>query len=460
MALTVDELRVVAQGGLDFGQGGADTPSVARVVIEHLSKYFEGPKGERICAVEDMSLTVEDRELLVLVGPSGCGKTTTLRLIAGLEEPDGGTISIDGQAASGLEPKERDVAMVFQNYALYPHMSVYENLAFGLKLRRVPRAEIERRVREAAEVLGLEGCLDRKPMEISGGQQQRVAVGRAMVRQPRLLLFDEPWSHLDPQMRVQMRSEIARLHRRQEGVEDERWKMEDGRQEMGEGRREGGRLGATMLYVTHDQAEAMTLGDRIAVMREGRIQQVDEPLTVYEKPANLFVAGFIGSPRMNFFRGTAARKSDGLFFQVAVVEDFVTGSAPFGWERGGREAGDKPVRKPVLLTEGFGVRLDETASAQIGTYVGKPIVLGIRPEHVGLCFRPDDGAPGRVVKAMVEVVEPLGPETHVHLARGAVRFVARIQGGERVKAGEEVRAVFKAGCERFFDEGTGTAVRG
>jgi multiple sugar transport system ATP-binding protein len=246
---------------------------VAQVVIAHLTKLFAGASGESVRAVEDLSLVVEDREFLVLVGPSGCGKTTTLRLIAGLEEPTQGTISIGGRPVTNLPPKERDVAMVFQNPALYPHLSAYDNMAFGLTLRKCPKAEIQRRVVEAAELLDLNGCLPRRPHELSGGQRQRVAIGRAIVRRPALFLFDEPLSNLDAPLRAQMREEIARLHTQ---------------------------LGASMVYVTHDQVEAMTLGDRVAVLQAGVLQQVGPPVELYRRPANPFVASFIGSLPMNF----------------------------------------------------------------------------------------------------------------------------------------------------------------
>ena len=270
---------------------------MAQVVLEHLTKVFAGPRGEGIRAVDCVSLTVEDKELLVLLGPSGCGKTTTLRLIAGLEEATTGTVSIDGRVVNGVAPENRDIAMVFQNHALYPHMTAFENMAFGLKLRKVPRAEIAARVGEAAEILGLAACLERKPAALSGGERQRVALGRAMVRRPRVFLFDEPLSNLDAALRQQMRAEIARLRRR---------------------------LVATMIYVTHDQDEALTLGDRIAVMKQGVIQQVADPMNLYRNPANLFVAGFVGSPPMNFFKGAVVSMRGGLFFQ----EQTPNGAAP------------------------------------------------------------------------------------------------------------------------------------
>src|SRR2546430_732660 len=241
---------------------------MARIVLDKVSKIFKGPKGEEVRAVNNVSLTIEDQEFLVLVGPSGCGKSTTLRMMAGLEEVSRGTISIDGKVVNDVEPKDRDVAMVFQNYALYPHMTVYENMAFGLKLRRYPRAEIDLRVSQAAEILGITPLLDRLPKALSGGQRQRVAVGRAIVRQPQAFLFDEPLSNLDAKLRVNMRAELIKLH---------------------------DRLDATMIYVTHDQVEAMTMGDRIVVMRNGFIQQVGPPMEVYNQPQNQFVAGFICS---------------------------------------------------------------------------------------------------------------------------------------------------------------------
>src|SRR5436309_5695304 len=294
---------------------------MARVVLQNLCKTFRGAKGEEVVAVRDANLVVEDKEFLVLVGPSGCGKSTTLRMIAGLEEISQGTISIDGRVVNDVEPKHRDIAMVFQNYALYPHMTVYENMAFGLKLRKFPRAETDQRVREAAEILGLKPYFDRLPKALSGGQRQRVAVGRAIVRKPKVFLFDEPLSNLDAHMRVQMRAEISKLH---------------------------GRLGATMIYVTHDQVEAMTMGDRIVVMKDGIIQQVDEPIALYDNPKNMFVAGFIGSPPMNFFKGTIEQRSGGLWFV---------------------EAGN-----------GFAVHVNDDMAKKLTGYVGRAVVFGSRPE--------------------------------------------------------------------------------
>ena len=377
---------------------------VARVVFDRVSKSYRGPKGESIRALEDASFTVEDKELLVLVGPSGCGKTTTLRLLAGLEEISSGTIAIDGRVVNDVPPKDRDIAMVFQNHALYPHMSVFENLAFGLAVRKLSRGEIERRVKEAAEILGLESCLARRPQELSGGQRQRVAVGRAIVLRPRLFLFDEPLSNLDLQMRAQLRTELARLHQR---------------------------LEATMIYVTHDQVEAMTLGDRIAVLREGKIQQIADPLQLYREPANLFVAGFIGSPPMNFFKGTIAGTGDNLFFEQAVRA----------------AASTAPLRLP----------LEKSSVASVSSYISKQIVLGLRPED--MCVSPGSNpAPGSAVAAVVEIIEPLGSETHLHFNCGGAPFIVRALPSTRASVNQGVALSFDMSKARFFDAGTGNAI--
>src|SRR5438105_938911 len=299
---------------------------MANVTLSHVYKSYPVEKGRDIPAVEDVSLEVRDREFLVLVGPSGCGKSTTLRMIAGLEEISRGDIFIGDRRVNDLAPKDRDIAMVFQNYALYPHMTAYDNIAFGLKLRRYPKLEIKKRVMDAANVLGIEELLDRKPKALSGGQRQRVAVGRAIVRQPKVFLFDEPLSNLDAKMRVQMRTEIAKLHQR---------------------------LQATMIYVTHDQVEAMTMGDRIVVMNHGRVQQNDTPLKLYREPANLFVAGFLGSPPMNFIDGKLKEESDALVFSEI-------------------EGGAITVR----------LSIKERPAAR--ALVGKPVLLGIRPEDIEL----------------------------------------------------------------------------
>ena len=379
---------------------------MARVVIENLYKVFAGAKREEVCAVNNVNLVVEDKEFLVLVGPSGCGKSTTLRMIAGLEEISRGTISIGGRVVNDLPPKDRDIAMVFQNYALYPHMTVYENMAFGLKLRKFPKPKIEELVKEAADILGLGPLLQRKPKALSGGQRQRVAVGRAIVRKPKVFLFDEPLSNLDAQMRVQMRAEISKLHRR---------------------------LEATMIYVTHDQTEAMTMGDRIVVMKDGLIQQVADPMTVYHQPANLFVAAFIGSPPMNLFRGRLMAREGGLWF--------VDSNSP------GTFAGS-----------GLGLLLPEEKEAALKTFAGEEVVMGLRPEHISLAPRLPTA--GRDLAATVEVVEPMGAEIHLHLRSGEHLFVARVAGSERPHVGEVVQVNLDLPKARFFDAATEQAMTG
>jgi multiple sugar transport system ATP-binding protein len=395
-----------ARFSLDNRWGRFNTLGMAQVGLEHLTKIFTGPGDERICAVEDACLVANDRELLALVGPSGCGKTTTLRLIAGLEEPTTGTISINGEIVNRLPPKDRDVAMVFQHHALYPHMSVYDNMGYGLKLRHVPRAEIDQRVQDAAQVLGLTACLGRKPAAISGGERQRVALGRALVRRPKVFLLDEPLSNLDVQTRVQMRTEIARLH---------------------------ARLGSTMIYVTHDQVEALTLGHRVAVMKAGVIQQVAAPMELYQHPANVFVAGFIGSPSMNLFEGTVSQRGPALVFQ-----------------------GEKP--EGAALAKPITVFLDDGSVRSLGGCVGKRVILGIRPEHV-ICGAPTPGAPPVCpVEEVVELVQHLGAESYLHLAGHARGCVVRVRAGEQFSVGQRVRLGFDVSQAHFFDAATGLAV--
>ena len=368
---------------------------MSRVVIEHLTKSFRGPEGKPTHAVRDVTLTVEDKELLVLVGPSGCGKTTTLRLLAGLEDADSGTISIDGQVVSQLPPRERDVAMVFQHHALYPHMSAYENMALGLKLRRRPKLEIAQRVGEAAEMLDLADCLERKPKELSGGQCQRVALGRALVRRPKLFLFDEPLSNLDAPMRAQMRAELSKLHRR---------------------------LGATMLYITHDQMEAMTLGERIAVMNDGALQQIEAPLELYHHPATLFVAGFIGFPPMNLFHGTLVRQGNAAFFQERTANPD---------------------------NSGFALRLDPETAAQLDNFMGPPVILGLRPEHITASSPATPAA--QTVEAVAERLEPVGAEAWLHLRTAGHSLVARVQASCPAQPNQKVAVAFDPGQARFYD---------
>ena len=401
-----DSGSVEARFGLDFGGVRFNTFRMAQVGLEHLTKVFEGPRGEQIRAVQDACLRVENKELLALVGPSGCGKTTILRLIAGLETPTEGTVSLNGQTVNGLPPKDRAVAMVFQHFALYPHMSVYDNLAFGLKLRHFPRAEIDQRVKEAAQLLDLTACLNRKPPALSGGERQRVALGRAIVRRPRVFLLDEPLSNLDAQTRFQMRAHIARLH---------------------------ARLGSTMIYITHDQVEALTLGQRVAVMKAGVIQQVAAPMDLYQRPANLFVAGFIGSPSMNLFNGTLSAQGQALVFQE-------------------QQARGAPL--PDSIT----IRLDDASAPALLSYVGKSIIFGIRPEHLACEAPSPDTPPGRTVEAMVELVQPLGSETHLHLASQTGSFVARVRGNSCFGANQKVSLVFDLRHAHFFDPASGMAI--
>ncbi len=371
---------------------------MADVLIDSLSKVYPEKGGPGVTAVKNITLHIEDREFMVLVGPSGCGKSTTLRMIAGLEEISGGSVKIGGQVVNDVLPKDRDIAMVFQNYALYPHMTVYENMAFGLKLRKFPKADIEARVKEAAAMLGLEELLGRKPKALSGGQRQRVALGRAIVRKPKVFLFDEPLSNLDAKMRVSTRTEISKLH---------------------------ARLGATMIYVTHDQVEAMTMGDRICVMKDGNIMQVAAPLDLYNHPANLFVAGFIGSPPMNFFRGTIRRAGA----RVSFVED-------------------NPSGTPLTIA------LDEALAGRSSAYVDQKVVFGVRPEaiHDSLTVSPPD--PERTADVKVEVSEPMGSETLLYLDTGATSFIARVNPTDRFDAGQRVQVTFDLTHAHLFDPAT------
>jgi multiple sugar transport system ATP-binding protein len=379
---------------------------MARVVLENLTKVFPGPGGGLVRAVQGVSLAVEEQECLALVGPSGCGKTTLLRMIAGLEQPTSGTVAIEGQVVNQLAAKDRQVAMVFQHHALYPHLSVYENLAFGLKLRKCPRAEIRRRVNAAAEALGLVACLEHRPRELSGGQHQRVALGRALVRQPKVFLLDEPLSNLDAPMRAQLRAEIARLQVR---------------------------LGTTAIYVTHDQAEAMMLGRRIAVMKDGAIQQVAEPAVLYRHPANLFVAGFIGFPTMNFFRGKIVQGAEALWFEE---------QAPAGAVAQGRLA----------------LPLHESMAGSMKDWTQRSVIMGIRPEHIARRSGVSDAPAAPTAEALVEVVQPMGAESYVYLTGLAQPFVARVPTTETVRALERVSLLFDMGQARFFDALTERAI--
>jgi multiple sugar transport system ATP-binding protein len=366
---------------------------MAKVVLEHVYKIYPGG----VTAVNDANLEIQDQEFVVLVGPSGCGKSTTLRMVAGLEEISKGDIFIDGKRVNDVPPKNRDIAMVFQNYALYPHMSVYKNMAFGLKLRRYPTAEIDKRVREAAEILGIEKLLERRPKELSGGQRQRVAVGRAIVRKPKAFLFDEPLSNLDAKMRVQMRTEISKLHTR---------------------------LSSTMIYVTHDQVEAMTMGDRIVVMKDGLIQQVAPPLELYDHPVNQFVAGFIGSPPMNFFEGKLEQKGGGIFFNEGK----------------------------------FSIRVEDAQAAKLSSRVGQSVNFGVRPEDVVDVLYATNPNPEHQIKARVEVVEPMGAEIFVYLSTGRHNFIARLGPQANVDVNQELAVVLNMKKAHFFDPANGATL--
>ncbi len=369
---------------------------MAEVKLESVTKKF----GD-VIAVNNVNLEIKDKEFIVLVGPSGCGKTTTLRMIAGLEEVTSGNIYIDGKVVNDVPPKDRDIAMVFQNYALYPHMTVYDNMAFGLKLRKYPKSEIDRRVKAAAEMLGIENLLKRKPKELSGGQRQRVALGRAIVREPKVFLMDEPLSNLDAKLRVQMRAELKKLQRT---------------------------LGVTTIYVTHDQTEAMTMGDRIVVMKDGVVQQVDDPLTVYEKPNNVFVAGFIGSPPMNFIDATLS--SDAKILDL--------GSFKLGI----------PVDMQNFVAE------------QAKNYLGKKVILGVRPEHIYevSLIKTEDLIPEAVADMRVEVLEPMGTEVYLYLINGPVSVVARVGSETKARMGENVKVMFDLRKMHLFDPVTQVAI--
>jgi multiple sugar transport system ATP-binding protein len=356
---------------------------MAEVALQNLNKNFDD-----VYAVRDVNLSIKDKEFIVLVGPSGCGKTTTLRMVAGLESISSGRILIDDKVINDLPPMDRDIAMVFQNYALYPHMSVYDNMAFGLKMRKFERADIARRVQEAAEILGMQDLLRRKPRQLSGGQRQRVALGRAIVRHPQVFLFDEPLSNLDAKLRVQMRVELKKLH---------------------------DRLGTTAIYVTHDQVEAMTLGDRVVVMRDGLVQQVGEPLELYNEPANRFVAGFLGSPAMNF----------------AAVTVYDTNG--------------------TLWAEDTGIRIKVTGqtAGRLRRYAGEPVTMGIRPEDLHVAT--DADPPELGFDATVEVVEKLGSETLLDVAVGQHTMVASVEPNVRAKVHEKVRLALNPDRLHFFD---------
>jgi len=365
---------------------------MAKVVLKNIYKVYP---GSTVPAVNNANLEIEDKEFVVLVGPSGCGKSTTLRMIAGLEEITSGELYIGDKLCNDVAPKDRDIAMVFQNYALYPHMTVYENMAFGLKLRKVPKEERDRKVKEAAKILGIEHLLERKPKALSGGQRQRVALGRAIVREPKVFLMDEPLSNLDAKLRVAMRTEISKLHKK---------------------------LNTTFIYVTHDQTEAMTMGTRIVVMKDGVIQQVDSPTVLYNSPCNMFVAGFIGSPQMNFMNGTIEKKDNNLYVKI----------------------GNTILPIPA----------DKAAVVEEKGYVGKEVVFGIRPENI-------DDEPSFVeknsascVNTKVELVEHMGSETFLYLVFEGNNVIAKVAPTTNAKIDDVVKVGIDMNLMHLFDKET------
>jgi multiple sugar transport system ATP-binding protein len=363
---------------------------MARVAMRSLNKKYD-----EVHAVIDVNLDIRDQEFVVLVGPSGCGKTTTLRMVAGLESITSGHISIDETIVNDLPPMDRDIAMVFQNYALYPHMSVYDNMAFGLKMRKFDKPEIDKRVRDAADILGIHELLKRKPRQLSGGQRQRVALGRAIVRHPQVFLFDEPLSNLDAKLRVQMRVELKKLHER---------------------------LGTTAIYVTHDQVEAMTLGDRVVVMKDGLVQQVGDPMELYNEPANRFVAGFIGSPAMNFAGVRIAGQNGGLWAE----------------------------------SEGIRIKVPAPMAERMGPYTGKEVTFGIRPEDLHIADPSE--ASDLSLDAAVEVVERLGSEILLDVAVGQATMVASVEPTVTAKVHEKIRLAVNPARMHFFDNETEAAI--
>ncbi len=368
---------------------------MADLQLKHIYKRYAGG----VTAVGDFCLDIADKEFIILVGPSGCGKSTTLRMIAGLEEISEGELYIDGKLVNDVAPKDRDIAMVFQNYALYPHMTVFENMAFGLKLRKTPKDEIKKRVTEAAKILDIEHLLDRKPKALSGGQRQRVALGRAIVRDPKVFLMDEPLSNLDAKLRVAMRTEINKLHKR---------------------------LQTTFIYVTHDQTEAMTMGTRIVVMKDGIIQQVDTPANLYTKPCNVFVGGFIGSPQMNFVNAKLDQRDDGLYLEFGTIA--------------------------IKLPEG------KASRPELKDYIGKEVIMGIRPEDIHDEEAMVASQPESVVDAFVEVTEMLGAESYLYLTIAGIAFTARVNQRSTAKVNDTIKVMMDTNRIHLFDKDTEIAI--
>ena len=368
---------------------------MADLQLKHIYKRYAGG----VTAVSDFTLDIDDKEFIILVGPSGCGKSTTLRMVAGLEEISEGELYIGGRLVNDVAPKDRDIAMVFQNYALYPHMTVFENMAFGLKLRKTPKDEIKKRVTEAAKILDIEHLLDRKPKALSGGQRQRVALGRAIVREPQVFLMDEPLSNLDAKLRVQMRAEIGKLHKR---------------------------LETTFIYVTHDQTEAMTMGSRIVVMKDGIMQQCASPTELYDEPVNMFVAGFIGSPQMNFINVKVDKRDNGVY----LVNDNIS----------------------IKLPEGKGNR------PELAEYYGKEVVMGIRPENIHEDETYLSTMPESVVDVDVDLTEMMGAETFLYLKLANAPLIARLNRRTTAQHGDKIKVAFDANKIHLFDKDTESAI--
>ncbi len=359
---------------------------MAQISLQNVTKEYQGG----IVAVDNVNMGIENREFMVIVGPSGCGKSTTLRMIAGLEEMTKGDLWIGDKKVNDVPPKDRDIAMVFQNYALYPHMTVYENMSFGLRLRKYPKSEIDRRVNEASEILGIKKMMNRRPKHLSGGERQRVALGRAIVRKPEAFLFDEPLSNLDAKLRVLMRAQIHKLRMR---------------------------LQTTFVYVTHDQTEALTLGDRIVVMKDGKMQQCADPMTIYDKPANKFVASFLGMPPINLMEGTIIKKERKYYFDEGK----------------------------------FQVKVVEEMYKKLMPYEGKKVIFGIRAENIYDRLFVSEAAPDNTVRAVCEVVEPLGSEVYLHLNSGKNVFIARVGAHNRPDVNRDMDIVFDMSKVYFFD---------
>ena len=368
---------------------------MASLSLRHIYKKYPGG----VTAVSDFNLEIKDKEFLIFVGPSGCGKSTTLRMIAGLEEITEGELFIDDRLVNDVAPKDRDIAMVFQNYALYPHMTVFENMAFGLKLRKTPKEEIKRRVEEAARILDIAHLLDRKPKALSGGQKQRVALGRAIVRYPKVFLLDEPLSNLDAKLRAQMRTELTKIHQR---------------------------VGTTFIYVTHDQVEAMTMASRIVVMKDGIIQQVDTPQNLYDSPCNVFVAGFIGTPQMNFINGTLEKKGEDVYFNFS----------------------GHSIKRPA----------EKAANPAIGEYIGKEVIAGLRPECVHDEPMYLSSLSDSVIDVNVEVTELMGAEIYLYLVTGEQKMIARVSSRSQARAGDTIKVALDVSRIHLFDKDTERAI--